>query len=31
MDKAEVLPVRVLSDDEIRYWGGEFKKIFEME
>ena len=31
IDKAKVLPVRVLSDDEIRYWGGEFKKIFEME
>jgi iron(III) transport system substrate-binding protein len=31
MDKAKVLPIRVLSDDEIRYWGGEFKKIFEMD
>ena len=31
MDKAEVLPIRTLSDDEIRYWGKEFKKIFEME
>jgi iron(III) transport system substrate-binding protein len=30
MDKAKVLPIRTLSDDEIRYWGGEFKKIFEM-
>jgi iron(III) transport system substrate-binding protein len=31
IDKAKVLPVRVLSDDEIRYWGREFKKIFETE
>jgi len=31
MDKAKVLPIRTLSDDEIRYWGGEFKKIFEMD
>jgi iron(III) transport system substrate-binding protein len=30
MDKAKVLPIRVLSDKEIRYWGGEFKKIFAM-
>jgi len=30
MDKAKVLPIRVLSDDEIRYWGGEFEKIFKM-
>jgi len=30
MDKAKVLPIRVLSDDEIRSWGGEFKKIFDM-
>ena len=30
MDKAKVLPIRVLSDDEIRHWGGEFKKIFKM-
>jgi iron(III) transport system substrate-binding protein len=30
IDKAKVLPIRVLSDDEIRHWGGEFKKIFEM-
>jgi iron(III) transport system substrate-binding protein len=30
MDKAKVLPIRVLSDDEIRYWGGEFKKIFDV-
>jgi iron(III) transport system substrate-binding protein len=31
IDKAEVLPIRVLSDAEIRSWGGEFKKIFEMD
>lgn len=30
IDKAKVLPVRVLSDDEIRYWGGQFKKIFDV-
>lgn len=30
INKAKVLPVRVLSDDEIRYWGGEFKKIFDV-
>lgn len=29
IDKAKVLPIRELSDDEIRKWGGEFKKIFE--
>ena len=29
MDKAKVIPIRELSDDEIRHWGGEFKKIFE--
>jgi iron(III) transport system substrate-binding protein len=28
IDKATVLPIRVLSDKETRYWGGEFKKIF---
>ncbi|MCU0539486.1 MAG: extracellular solute-binding protein [Desulfobacterales bacterium] len=28
MDKARVEPIRELSDDEIRRWGGEFKKIF---
>ena len=28
IDQAKVLPIRVLSDDEIRYWGDEFKKIF---
>ena len=31
IDKAKVLPVRVLSDAEIRSWGGKFKKIFEMD
>ena len=29
IDKAKVLPIRELSDDEIRRWAGEFKKIFE--
>jgi iron(III) transport system substrate-binding protein len=29
IDKAKVLPIRELSDDEIRKWAGEFKKIFE--
>ncbi|SHE70885.1 iron(III) transport system substrate-binding protein [Desulfacinum infernum DSM 9756] len=29
MDKAKVLPVRILSDDEIKQWGAEFKKIFQ--
>jgi iron(III) transport system substrate-binding protein len=29
MDKAKVIPIRELSDDEIKQWGGEFKKIFE--
>jgi len=29
IDKAKVLPIRVLSDDEIRSWGNEFKKIFD--
>lgn len=28
LDKAKVLPIRELSDDEIKQWGGEFKKIF---
>ncbi|MBN1958529.1 MAG: extracellular solute-binding protein [Desulfuromonadales bacterium] len=28
MDKAKVLPIRTLSDDEIRRWGEEFQKIF---
>jgi iron(III) transport system substrate-binding protein len=29
LDKANVQPIRELSDDEIRKWAGEFKKIFE--
>jgi iron(III) transport system substrate-binding protein len=29
IDKANVLPIRELSDDEIRKWAGEFKKIFD--
>jgi iron(III) transport system substrate-binding protein len=28
IDKAKVQPIRELSDDEIRHWAGEFKKIF---
>ncbi|MDP2952707.1 MAG: extracellular solute-binding protein, partial [Chloroflexota bacterium] len=28
IDKAKVLPIRELSDEEISKWGGEFKKIF---
>jgi len=28
IDKAKVIPIRELSDDEIRKWGAEFKKIF---
>ena len=30
MDKAKVLPIRELSDEEIRHWGGEFKRIFDV-
>ena len=30
VDKAKVLPIRVLSDAEIRSWGGKFKKIFDV-
>jgi iron(III) transport system substrate-binding protein len=30
IDKAKVLPVRVLSDAEIRSWGSKFKKIFDV-
>ena len=30
MDKAKVLPIRTLSDEEIRQWGGEFKRIFDV-
>ena len=29
IDKAKVIPIRELSDEEIKKWGGEFKKIFE--
>jgi iron(III) transport system substrate-binding protein len=29
LDKAKVIPIRELSDGEIKKWGGEFKKIFE--
>lgn len=28
IDKAEVLAIRELSDEEIQQWGAEFKKIF---
>jgi iron(III) transport system substrate-binding protein len=28
MDKAKVIAIRELSDDEITKWGEEFKKIF---
>jgi len=30
IEKAEVLPIQELPDDEIRRWGGEFKKIFDV-
>jgi len=30
IDKAKVIPIRDLSDDEIRQWGGEFRKIFQV-
>ncbi len=30
MDKATVLPIRTLSDEEIRKWGATFKTIFEL-
>lgn len=30
IDKAKVIPIRELSDEEIRHWGGEFKKIFDV-
>lgn len=30
MDKAEVIAIRELSDDEIKKWGGEFKTIFDV-
>ncbi len=28
MDKAKVIPIRTMSNDEIKKWGGKFKKIF---
>jgi iron(III) transport system substrate-binding protein len=31
MDKAKVIPIRELSDEEIKKWGAEFKKIFEVK
>ena len=30
MDQATVLPVRTLTDEEIKNWGDKFKKIFEL-
>jgi iron(III) transport system substrate-binding protein len=30
IDQAKVLPIRTLSDDEIRKWGAEFKQIFDV-
>jgi len=30
IDKAKVISIRELSDDEIKHWGGVFKKIFEV-
>lgn len=29
IDKVKVLPIRQLSDEEMRYWAGRFKTIFE--
>jgi iron(III) transport system substrate-binding protein len=31
MDKAKVIPIRELSDEEIKKWGGEFKQIFDVQ
>jgi iron(III) transport system substrate-binding protein len=31
MDKAKVIPIRTMSDKEIRDWGAKFKKIFELQ
>ena len=31
IDKATVLPVRTLTDDEIQSWGEKFRKIFEIQ
>ncbi len=30
IDKAKVLPIRKLSDDEIRHWAGKFRSIFDV-
>jgi iron(III) transport system substrate-binding protein len=30
IDKAKVLPIRKLSDDEIRRWAGKFRRIFDV-
>jgi iron(III) transport system substrate-binding protein len=30
IDKAKVIPIRTMSDKEIRSWGATFKKIFEL-
>ena len=30
MDKAKVIPIRELSDEELAKWGGEFKRIFDL-
>ncbi len=30
MDKAKVIPIRTMSDEEIHKWGAEFKKIFAL-
>jgi len=31
MDKAKVIPIRELSDEEIKKWGAEFKKTFAVQ
>jgi iron(III) transport system substrate-binding protein len=31
MDKAKVISIRELSDDETKKWGNEFKKIFDVK
>jgi iron(III) transport system substrate-binding protein len=31
MDKAKVIAIRELSDDEIKKWGAEFQKIFDVK
>jgi iron(III) transport system substrate-binding protein len=31
MDKAKVIAIRELSDDETKKWGNEFKKIFDVK